>query len=335
VPSQPPDGSLVSWSDLAERHKWSVLFLGNGLSINVSQRFAYRELFDHVSGGGLTASDLKLFDGTPNFERALGDLSTAIRVAKVAGVDPTEFFDRYRRIQLALGSAIREVHPRQSHVGSEALTAIRTHMLKYEWIFTTSYDLILYWAMISERGRFQPFRDLFRAPSGRLEFDPGRIDIPTGWIPVYFLHGALHLIVGGSGTTAKLRATLIRNLLDQFGKPIEGDPQARPLLVTEGSARDKLRAIKANDYLNHCLERLSSVGGPMVVFGSRLSPEDSHLVDALNEQPDRPVAVSMMPGTKRELAGSQADIYRRLEVEELTFFDATTHPLGAPDLRVP
>ena len=100
--------------------------------------------------------------------------------------------------------------------------------------------------------------------------------------------------------------------------------------MTEGSARDKLRAIEANDYLTHARQRLVACDLAMVVFGSSLSPQDSHLVDALNEHPDRPVAVFMRNGDRRELAAQQADLFGRLEASDLIFFDATSHPLGNP-----
>lgn len=146
--------------------------------------------------------------------------------------------------------------------------------------------------------------------------------------------GPLHLVVGGSGTTWKLRASYLQTLLDQFGQPIDGDPEARPLLVTEGSAIEKLRAIEGNDYLAHALQRLRDVRPPIVVFGSGLSTQDDHLVDALNEQPDRPIAVSMLPGPKKELARRQADVFGRLETTHLLFFDATSHPLGSSSFNV-
>jgi hypothetical protein len=330
----PLDGSLMDWEEVAELAEWQVLLLGNGLSINVWPQFAYRSLFEHAQGGGLTDDDLGLFEGTPNFERVLSDLNTAIRVADVAGVDAGPFYERYRRIQLALGHAIRQVHLTRSMVPEETLTTIRGEMLRFEWVFTTSYDLTIYWAMgAGPYGRFRPFVDLFKY-GGNLQFDPERADVAVDEIPVYFLHGALHLVVGGTGVTWKLRRTEIRTLLNQFGGPIPGDPQARPLLVTEGSARDKLRSIEDNDYLSHVLDRLRSLDDlPLVVFGSSLGPQDAHLVEALNENPDRPVAVSLRPGAPRRLAAQQAEIYGRLRAETLLFFDSTTHPLGSADLR--
>jgi hypothetical protein len=132
----------------------------------------------------------------------------------------------------------------------------------------------------------------------------------------------------------KLKLSL-QTILNQFGQPIAGDPQARPLVVTEGTAQEKLAAIEGNDYLRHCLDRLRERSLPVVVFGSSLSEQDDHLVEALNEHPDRPIAVSMLPDRpKKERARQQTDLWARLEAHSLVFYDATTHPLGADDLAV-
>jgi hypothetical protein len=329
VPTPSLDGSLEQWSDVAGRHEWQGLLLGNGMSINVWDGFDYQRLFDYAKCDGLQPDDLPLFADTPNFELVLGDLLTAIRVLESLGQDAGALYERYVSVQAALGHAVREVHLPQSDVPAEALTTIRATMEQFEWLFTTSYDLLVYWAMAQPT--WQPFVDLFKY-QGRCEFDPSRCDVASDEIPIYFLHGALHLVTGEGGATWKLKRTLVRNLLDQFGQPISGEPKARPLLVTEGSARDKLRAIEANDYLTHALDRLYECDLPMVVFGSSLSAQDSHLVEALNEHPKRPVAMSLRSASKRELASLQADLYGRLESEELIFFDAATHPLGDPSL---
>ena len=141
-------------------------------------------------------------------------------------------------------------------------------------------------------------------------------------------------MVGGDGVARKLLRRGLWGLLAQFGQPIDGDAQARPLLVTEGSASEKLRAIEGNAYLTHCLDQLRALDRPTVVFGSSLSVHDTHLVDA-RENPDRPLAISMMPAPKREITARKADLIGRLRTHELLFFDALTHPLGAPDLRAP
>lgn len=325
------DGSLASWPGLADRFAKAALLCGNGLSVNVWPAFAYESLFDYACDDGLTAEDLALFGGTKNFERVLSDLNTAIRVDETLGVRADRIYERYRSIQRGLGRAVRAVHLVRSRVPEATLQQVRAELLHYEWIFSTSYDLLLYWAM-GCGGSFKPFVDHFRG--SRLEFNPKRADVYVDQVPVYFLHGALHLVVGGSGVTWKLRSGEMRTVLDQFGEPIDGDPHARPLLVTEGTARDKLRAIEGNAYLAHSLQTLRSAALPLVIFGSSLSAQDGHLLDALNEHPRRAIAVSLLPAGKRAIAAMQADVFTRLETEELYFFDATTHPLGRPSLRI-
>ena len=172
--------------------------------------------------------------------------------------------------------------------------------------------------------------DLFRY-AGHCQFDITRAYVPVGRVAVYFLHGGLHRVVGSGGDTWKLTWGL-ETPLEQFGQPIPGDPNARPLLVTEASARNKSRTIDGNVYLSHALQQLRQRDTALVVFGSSLSPEDGHLVDALNEHRHRPVAVSLYPGPKRDLARKQNDIFQRLDVEPLLFFDSTTHPLGSASL---
>lgn len=325
------DGSLETWPDLAPSFSEAALLCGNGLSVNVWTAFAYESLFDHAHDDGLTAEDLALFSGTENFERVMSDLNTAIRVNETLGQPADSIYARYRSIQRGLGHAVRAVHLIRSQIPDTTLKSIRKELLRYEWIFSTSYDLLIYWAM-GCGGSFAPFVDHFRGP--RLEFDPSRADVYVDHVPVYFLHGALHLVVSGSGITWKLRRGAVQTVLDQFGEPIDGDPHARPLLVTEGTARDKLRAIEGNSYLAHALQTLRSTELPLVVFGSSLSAQDDHLLDALNEHPRRAIAISLLPDRQRALAAQKADIYARLETDELRFFDATTHPFGDSALRV-
>ncbi|MEZ5077719.1 MAG: DUF4917 family protein [Solirubrobacterales bacterium] len=327
-----PDGTLLDWREIADAYPWDTLLLGNGLSINVWEPFGYGKLYDRAKIGGLSSQDRKLFAHTPNFERVLADLLTAIRVNRAYGRGVRILHERYRSIQLAFVQAVREVHLNRSKVPEETRMAINAEMRRFEWVFTTSYDLIVYWAMAA--GGFEPFMDHFRY-GGRCEFDPDRARVPGNRIPVYFLHGALHLVTGASGATWKLRLTGLERILDQFGEPIAGDPEARPLLVTEGSAADKMFAIEENAYLSHALKRLRRRYLPVVVFGSSLSEQDSHLTEALSEHPERPVAISMLPGPRQGLHAEQVDICGRLEAEPVLFYDATTHPLGRPGLRVP
>jgi hypothetical protein len=325
------DGTLESWGSVRADFRPGALLCGNGLSINVWPGFEYVSLYEHAQGAGLTDLDLRLFSETPNFERVLSDLGTAIRVNQILGVEASTVLERYQSVQRGLGHAVREVHVRQTQVGDDALKAIRAELAEYTWIASISYDLIVYWAMACG-GLFRPFVDIFKGRD-KLRFDPDSTDVFVPNIPVHFPHGAMHLVVNASGDTWKLRARESQSLLDQFGEPIADDPEARPLLVTEGTSRDKLRAIESNAYLAHCLDRMREVELPFVVFGASLGEQDRHLLDALNEHPARAVAISMAKTTVSDLRTRQREIHARLYTDELRFFDAATHPLGDAALR--
>jgi len=193
-----PDGTLADWREIATHYRWDTLLLGNGMSINIWEPFGYRNLYDRAKLGGLTEQDRRLFSSTPNFERVLADLLTAIRVNEAVGLESALLLERYRNIQGALIRAVREVHLKQGKVPPSTRKIISETMQQFEWVFTTSYDLLVYWAMAS--AGFEPFMDHFRY-RGRCEFDPNRASVPVDRVPVYFLHGALHLVTGSSGAT--------------------------------------------------------------------------------------------------------------------------------------
>jgi Domain of unknown function (DUF4917) len=327
------DGRLVRWEEIAELG-WDALLVGNGLSINVSPDFAYASLFGEAektrTEGGLDELDRALFKRfeTSNFEVVLGKLRDAVAIAEELGFDAEPYRERFASVQGALGNAVRSVHLERGEVPDSSLEAIKDELANYHAIFSTSYDLLIYWSIGFEE-EYGRFCDCFWGDDRK--FDPADAEIWPGNRPIYYVHGALHLIVEGSGVTRK-RTQNSRTLLDQFGKPQLGDRDARPLLITEGSARDKLRAIEENDYLSHVYDTLKDCAAPMLVFGHALGEQDRHLIDAINAFPDRRVAVSMRPGPKPRVRERQADVVGKLHTEHIHFVDATTHPLGSPGL---
>ncbi len=336
----PIDGSLCAWEEVqAEYDEWSSLLLGNGLSRNVSGDFGYPSLFDQARRGNgsgcLTKIDRRLFEAleTKNFERVLADVAAAIRVAETLDQNAGPYLDRYQSIQRALGLAVKSVHVSQPSIPAATLEGIGRVLQAQEFVFTTSYDLIVYWAMGAVG--YANLCDCFWGE--KHAFDPANSDPTAQRTPVYFLHGALHLVVMGSGVTRKLANTGLQSLLDQFGHPLDGDSRARPLLITEGSSQHKLQAIESNDYLAHALDRLGGCDLPIVVFGSDLGEQDQHLVDALNRNPNRPIAVSIRKKGKgaSEIRATKAALRSVLDADPLVFFDAGTHPLGLPAVSSP
>jgi hypothetical protein len=332
----PPLGELCDWEEIADPN-WNVLLLGNGLSINVWPRFDYESLYEEANEpdfeDGLGPRERSIFEAfdTTNFEVVLAKLQDGITLARVAGKKTGTYRRLFREVQAALGRTVRRVHVDWVELPDSTLELIKDSLGEHQAIFSTSYDLLVYWAIVSGE-EYDCFCDCFWA-NDRNEFDPEDCEIRRGNVPVYYLHGALHLLVEGSGTTRKLVKSGGR-LLDQFGKPVKGDQEARPLLISEGSHRDKLQAIEANEYLAHVYETLKKTSEPLLVFGHSLGEQDQHLIEAINANPDRPVAISMRRKSGEELRAEQARIYGKLRTTKVHFYDAKTHPLGSPELRL-
>lgn len=323
------DGQLASWEEVVDAHDWADLLLGNGLSSHIWPNFRYGSLFERACASRvLTATDRRLFDktgGTVNFETALAALAVTMRTLEALEEPGTERLRaRYLRIQKALGAAVRDVHDLSQLTRETVQETLREH----RWVFTTSYDLVLYWCAGYED--FRGFTDYFFC-GDRLEFHPENTMVRDGVTRLVYLHGALHLLVNEKGVTRKRRSR-DSTLLEQFGTADPDDPLSRPLLVAEGTAGEKARIIQDNEYLSFGLNRLRNTKLGLVIFGLSLRDEDAHLVKALNHRTERPIAVGLRPYSPSRNRRRQANIRKLLDAEQLYFFDATTHPLGAPAL---
>lgn len=327
------DGRLALWQELKREQAWRDLLVGNGLSSHIWPAFAYRSLYAQACEAGLLgSSDRMLFaaGATENFEGVLGALAVSIRTLDALAEPAVERLRmRHLRIQQALGAAVMGVHVPLSALPASTRAAVRATLRDYRWVFTTSYDLVLYWCA-GYGESFDGFADFFFC-NERLEFDPAKTVVERDATRLVYLHGALHLLVDAMGVARKRRSR-DATLLEQFRKPASTDPLTRPLLVAEGSAREKARAIRANDYLSFGQQQLRHRQGGLVIFGLSLREEDAHLARALNCQPQCPIAVGMRPHAREENRRRQARVRQLLDAEELYFFDSRTHPLGDPAL---
>ena len=129
---------------------WPVLMLGNGASCAVSKKFAYDSLYEV---GPLTSDDRELFDAlsTRNFEEVLNRLRTAQLICEQVGHDARDVRERHSSIREALITAVNGHHVTWPEVNTEdRLLKIRRALRAHEGVlFTTSYDLLLYWAIMS------------------------------------------------------------------------------------------------------------------------------------------------------------------------------------------
>ncbi len=115
-----------------------------------------------------------------------------------------------------------------------------------------------------------------------------------------------------------------------------------PLFVSEGTAEQKLAAIGSNAYLTftylNWVKGAWSWRDPLVVFGHRLSDSDKHLIQPIVAQAIKaeekgwtcpPLAISLVPHDEGSNQKRMNEYRQRLARDDIVFFDATTHPLGA------
>lgn len=327
-----PTGTLLPWCEIEKHTTWSGILIGNGASQAVWQPFGYASLFETAKGvkNPLTAQDLDLFTamGTTNFERVLGSLAIARLVGKAMKNDTSTVEQRYQSIQHALVEAVHAKHVPHSGLTTDRLAAIRIALLGYDFVYSTNYDLLLYWAVMSEDGN--DFKDFFWSE----RFNLANTKLWGKATKIIFLHGGLHLYRTWTCSTIKRRAQHGRSLLDMFGQPMEDHGDTVPLFVAEGTSKDKLAAIYRSDYLSFAYTRFCNHKGPLVIYGHSLSESDEHIIEAIKAAGVTSIAVSMRAGQLDAIISKKAAIISKLPNTNIFFFDATTHPLGADTLRV-
>jgi hypothetical protein len=301
------------------------LLIGNGASQAVWPEFAYKSLYETAA---LSTDDRALFDAlaTTNFELVLNHLRITRLVCAQMGLPVDAVEQRYAAIRTALMDAVKKVHLPWGNEPEWLLPAIAEGLAVYGHVFSTNYDLLVYWAIMRDmRDRGRRFADYFW--NGALAFNSTDVSQYEQRTRVLYLHGALHLYRLPSGQVVKRRQQ-DTNLLDAIGTEYHGADL--PFFVSEGSSRDKLSVIRSSDYLSYGLEQLATREQDIVVFGHGLDAEhDQHLLDALKKR--RRIAISIRP--TEEVMARKVELQRGLRDAELVFFDATTHPLGAPTLQ--
>lgn len=360
------DDSLAEWPAVESLlpNDDRGLIIGNGASIAIWSSFQYASLLEMASDASkpehLALRERKIFADmeTSNFEAVLSALIIAGRMWKhfeKPAKDVQDLRDAYSVVRKSLIRAVKEVHVPYDKVNDSLKQALRDHLRSYAYVYSTNYDLLLYWAMMTEPKQFKDF--MWNRPldkqghpdNSRVLFDSTDTDLwqerEAPLTKVLFLHGGLHVYKGADGRTFKRvsasdEMNVGRDLLDDFD--IRAD--AVPLFVSEGTSKEKLAAICRNDYLSFAYQRFAKHRGSLVVFGHSLTPEfDQHLIEAMVrwERYDqrrksfqsipskRVVALSVLPTMmSSDVISLKARMAKALPKYELKYFDATTHPLA-------
>jgi len=274
------------------------LLLGNGFSIAYDSKiFSYNALHDFIKN--LKDKDIsKILDviETKNFEIIMQHLENFSALIKALGGNPAlkKRVDKATsKIKISLLNAVKALHPEhvfkvpeeKSHACSLFL---KTFLDSGGSIFSTNYDLLLYWVLMRNSavinhvdgcGRELENDDAYVPPEEQIWSDLtwGKHRDEQN---VFYLHGALPFFDAGV-SVVKEEYDVYNYLLQKISARMEKGEY--PIFVTAGDGDQKLRHIMHNHYLTYCYESLCNLEGSIVTYGFNFGPYDEHIIDAINK----------------------------------------------------
>ncbi|WP_167288710.1 DUF4917 family protein [Nocardioides seonyuensis] len=325
---------LPDWQTYSS-DEWPTLLIGNGLSINLWSGFAYDSLFSEASDqGDLAGPAESIFDelDTTNFETVLECLHHARIVLKALGDDVAEVEATYGEVRDALLSAVSAAHVDWNDFPVPTHTAIATSIAEHDNVFTTNYDLCVYWSLLQSDPSVNT-KDYFWNPGH--DFDPANTNATAGTTLIHYLHGALHLWQSDSTGIDGKWTNADGGNLTRVLRNYSATSDKRPLFVSEGNSASKVRTISRSAYLSFCLDRLRDDEQNTVVFGHSLSTQDEHIIEALLDGKRKKIAVALRPSSRADaIIATKSRIIEALPGHTILFFDSTTHPLGDRTLNI-
>lgn len=312
------------------------LLLGNGFSIACRPDcFSYGRLLDDADLSALTVDGGALFEveATTDFEAIIDALRIASRMTSFYATSdvelPPRLLDDAEVVKAALADTLARNHPDNvGEIAAAEYASARAFLGNFGHIFTVSYDLLLYWALMHESEPQVKADDGFRA-------DPG--DPDAAWVAwdsyrpleqnIYYLHGGLHLFEEGPLLKKLTFSRTGIALIDQIRTAL--DAEAYPLVITEGTSAEKHARIRHNDYLAKGLRSLATCQGSLFIHGHSLADNDAHVLRAVGaEGKYKALFVSLHgdPGEESNVAiQRRASVIageRRRKPPEAHFYDA-------------
>lgn len=279
-----------------ENNKKTSLLLGNGFSVSLfPDIFTYKSLYNEARDTGLFDQHqaiLRLFESnqTFDFERILYLLkSTGIVLPEYTADDSlvTSINKDEEILKNKLVEIITKNHPESpDKITDLQYEYCRDFLLNFNSIYTTNYDLLLYWVTVKYLDVLK-FKDGFddphagEDPQDYVEEDYVSLGIQAKLrnTNMFFLHGAMHLYDAGyelrkycfSRTGTKLRT----QVLNAMSKGLY------PLFVAEGHTKSKLERINHSAYLSKAYRSFGELNSGLFVFGLSFSENDDHVTDSI------------------------------------------------------
>jgi len=330
---------IVCWNELPfcfelhDEFTWDTLLLGNGASIAIHGAFRFESLHSIAEERGLLPTTESIFTklGTTDFEHVLLACWYAEQVNVALGTPSADISEAYEEVRTALIRTVHSVHPRHADV-VEDLRRVGTFASAFKTVVSLNYDLIFYWAMLlfnEENGNW--FKDAFL--NGAFETNWERLREPFGDVKgatlVFYPHGNLFLARDYLGEEEKIEASFTEagNLLETITEKWSSGHYV-PVFVSEGTSEVKVAAIRRSRYLTHVYEKvLPKIGENLVVYGWNFNKRDQHVLEAIQANPPKRMAVSVFTGQSEEdqlvfCYRVLKAVQRYLNGTEVVFFDS-------------
>lgn len=261
-----------------------TVLIGNGFSMAYSpDMFAYDSLFETADMATNYPQLTTVFDEleTRDFEYVMQSLKSASSLGSIYHCDINVINIMHQHIESLkqlLIESITATHPENCGVISEnQYRSTRNFLSNFVNIFSTNYDLLLYWALVHDQknGPRVDKTDGFYRTDGILTWAKENDQAS------YYLHGAMHLYKDGTDIK-KIEYTTIGNpLRDQVSTNINNEKY--PIFVSEGSSTDKLLRIEENKYLLNCMDKLKNISGVLFIHGHSFKSNDDHIWNAIEK----------------------------------------------------
>lgn len=244
---------IKDWNDIKHLFINSILILGNGSSIAVSDKFSYHSLKEYAKQKGFMSNDIKklftFYNDTDDFEFILRLVWQTTNVNKALNIRDDKTQKIYEDVRNCLIKTIQDIHPKYDEVKNN-IHNISQFIKNFRLIFSLNYDLILYWAMMYSNNQTNYiFKDCFV----HSEFDQKFMkfyESDKHVTLVFYPHGNLILAKNKMGDEFKIstktlkQETLLENIFHTWEKA-----QCTPLFICEGTSQQKVNTINGSPYL--------------------------------------------------------------------------------------
>jgi hypothetical protein len=266
------------------------LLLGNGFSIDARPTFSYASLYRQVSAG-MPDALRSIFEEeeTSDFEHVLNELRRRAEARHGDAVSIREFVQLASELKSAFAQALTECHPPSALCITDGEKRECAQFLSNfvgparkgfpGKIFTTNYDLLLYWVLVKHGDRLRAY-DGFISPAGEKTFGNWR---PDDHEPeLFYLHGALHLYME-EGCPKEIRYHHETRLVQQVTARLQR--RYFPMIISEGDTGRKAAKICTNPYLSYARDRFAgALRGPrttLFTLGHSFDDRDWHILEVI------------------------------------------------------